>query len=76
MEEKEIYVEITDMEYSFKWYFLRWILRIAQFFDGMIGIITLGFYCPDLTFSAEVCFMDEHDCLMAKSKKHFEKCKS
>ena len=58
MEEKEIYLEITDMEYSFKWYFLRWILRIAQFFDGMIGIITLGFYCPDLTFRKFALWMN------------------
>lgn len=42
-----------------RWYFLRWSLGWAALIDGTCRIVTLGFWCPDLSLRAEGAFLDE-----------------
>lgn len=40
------------------WYWWRWVCQVARLADGLIGTVTLGFYCPDWQLWAERRFLN------------------
>jgi len=54
------------MEYTYKWYFLRWVVCLAECAAGFLGAITLGFWQTSIGLSAEGYFLDYSDSLPRK----------
>lgn len=56
-------------------YYLRYLTYVASLIDGFIGCITLGFYCPYTSLSANAHFMDwcDNNLTKERSYKQFRK---
>lgn len=49
------------MKYSFRWYVLRWLLSIAMIIDGVVGMISLGFWWTTIELRIDSALSSEFE---------------
>ena len=61
------------MNYTAKWYMLRWLCGLADIVDGVAITLSAGFYFPGIGLRATDLFLTETERLKTKENIKFEK---